>query len=205
MSITRTVSSLAFSSLCWAGIATAAERTLSATQDKPFEFSHLLKERPLDLDQLLGRHISEVVPGQNWEALPSPEEFKNPAIKYGVFAREDLHDYMKTWDFMTDAFCISSYSMFLLFFNKGFVFKVELRLIPDSFTGAVKSTDPKYCADETPVFRMIARRLGGTIVARESASEVTKYTSKYVMTLGTGGRVTDLSWNLRGAPSSPNF
>ncbi len=183
----------------------AEEKSLSATQNKPFEFSHFLRDRPLDLGLLLGRHISEVAPETTWESLPVPEEYKNPAIRYGVFARPDLHDYMKSWDFMTENYCVSNYSMFLMFFNRGFVFSVELRLLPDSFAGSVKPDDPKYCADETPVFRMIARKLGGTIIARGNSYELTRYTSKYVMTLGTGERTTGLSWNLRGGPSLPNF
>jgi hypothetical protein len=183
----------------------AENKSLSAAQNKPFEFSQFLKDRPLDLGQLLGKHISEVAPGTTWESLSIPEEYKNPTIRYGVFARPDLRDYMKTWDFMTDDYCVSNYSMFLMFFNRGFVFRVELRLLPDSFAGSVKTDDPKYCADETSVFRMIARKLGGTIVERGNSYELTRYTNKYVMTLGTGERTTDMSWNLRGGPSSPNF
>jgi hypothetical protein len=196
---------VAAASLFSAAAVGADDKSLSADQNKPFEFSRLLKNRPLDLGQLLGRHISEVVPGTSWESLPIPEEYKNPAIRYGVFARSDLHEYMKNWDFMTEDYCVSNYSMFLIFFNRGFVFSVELRLLPDSFAGSIKIDDPKYCADETPVFRMIARKLGGTIIARGNSYELTRYTSKYVMTLGTGEQTTGLSWNLRGGPSSPNF
>jgi hypothetical protein len=205
MNATRAISLLAVAALSFAPAVGADEMPPSATRNKPFEFSYFLKEHPLELGQLLGRHISEVVPDMAWESLPSPEEYKNPAIRYGVFARQDLYGYMKAWDFMTDDYCVSSYSMYLMFFNKGFVFKVEIRLIPDSFTGSVKSDDPKYCADESPVFKMIARKLGGTVLARGNSYELTKYTTKYVLSLATGGGVTDLSWNLRGGPSSQNF
>jgi hypothetical protein len=166
---------------------------------------HFLKDRPQDLDQLLGRHISEVAPNEVLESLPIPEEYKDPTIRYGVFARPDLRKYMKGWDFLTDEYCVSSYSMFLMFFNRGVVFKVELRYIPDSFGGSVSSADPQYCADETPIFRMLAGKFGGTVIDRGSSHELIKITEKYVMTLSTGGGVTGASWDLRGGPSSPNF
>ncbi|MET4630910.1 hypothetical protein ABIB83_007970 [Bradyrhizobium sp. I1.8.5] len=176
-----------------------------ASNGYPFEFSQFLRDRPHELDQLLGRHISEVVPSEVLEKLPVPEEYKDPSLRYGVFARRDLHDYMKGWDFLPDKYCVSAYSMFLLFFNRGFVFKVELRFIPDSFTGSVASTAQQYCFDETPLFWMLARKFGGTPIARGSSFELTKITGKYVRTLSTGGRVTDVSWNLRGGPSSRDF
>jgi hypothetical protein len=177
----------------------------SASINNPIEFSQFLKDRPQDLDQLLGRHISEVVPNAVLEKLPVPEEYKDPSLRYGVFARPDLHDYMKGWDFLTDKYCVSTYSMFLLFFNRGFVFKVELRFIPDSFTGSVASTAQQYCFDETPLFWMLARKFGGTTIARGSSYDLTKITGKYVRTLSTGGRVTVATWNLRGGPSSHDF
>jgi hypothetical protein len=184
----------------------AEERSFTAAGSESGEFTHLLRNRPLDLGQLLGKHFSEVVPGTSWEGLPSPEECKNPAIRYGVFVRSDLHDYMKNWDFMTDDYCVSNYSMFLLFFNRGFVFRVQLRYIPDSFAGTVEHSDPGYCADEFPIFKMIARKLGGTVVARQGSYEVKQYTSKYVMTLAvTGEHATTLSWDLRGAPCFQSF
>ena len=112
---------------------------------------------------------------------------------------------MTNWDFMTDAFCVSHYSMFLLFFNRGFVFKIELMYLPDSFTGALNSDDPEFCADEAPIFRMIAKKLGGSIIERKGSHELTQYTSKYILKLGTGGRDAVLSWELRGGPSVPKF
>jgi hypothetical protein len=169
------------------------------------EFLHLLKDRPQDLDQLLGRHISEVAPNEVLQNLPIPEEYKDPTLRYGVFARADLRKYMKDWDFANEEYCVSSYSMFLMFFNRGVVFRVELRFIPDSFGGSVSSADPQYCADEAPIFRMLARKFGGTAINRGSSYELTRITEKYVMTLSTGGGVTSASWDLRGGPSSQNF
>jgi hypothetical protein len=196
---------LAASGFWWTTCGRAEDKAALALQNGAFEFSHFLRYRPLDLSQLLGKHFSEVVPGATWDGLPIPEEYKNPAIKYGVFAREDLHNYMRNWDFMTDDYCVSQYSMFLLFFNTGFVFKVELRYIPDSFTGAIHSDDPRFCADESPIFKMIAKKLGGTVLNRQRSYELTQYTSKYVMKLGAGERNTDLSWDLRGGPSLTKF
>jgi|SRR5215471_12339697 len=97
--------------------------------------------------------------------------------------------------------------MFLLFFNRGFVFKIELRYLPDTYTGTVKPTDPKFCLDETPIFAMIAKKLGGTVIAKGDHEELTQYNDKYVMSLTTGTGVHDanLSWALRGGPSSPNL
>ena len=191
---------------CWPASLSAEDEPRLAAQSDASTFSHFLRYRPLDLDQLLGKHFSEVAPGATWERLPVPEEFKNSTIKYGVFARaEDLHDYMRNWEFMTDPYCVSNYSMFLLFFNRGYVFKVELRYIPDSFTGTINSDDTRFCSDETPVFKMIARKLGGSVILRQGSYELTQYTNKYFMKLGTGERTTDLSWDLRGGPSLPKF
>lgn len=183
----------------------SAEESSTSQAHQKFEFSHFLREHPLDLDQLLGKHITEVVPGTAWDGLSIPEEYGNPAIRYGVFAREDLHQYMKEWDFLTDKYCVSSYSMFLLFFNRGFVFKVELRYMPDSYSGSIRSDDPSYCADETPIFRMIAKKTGGTVVRRGNSEELIRYTRDSVMILGAGAGIADLSWNLRGGPSSRGF
>ncbi|MGY4282640.1 hypothetical protein ACVWXO_001860 [Bradyrhizobium sp. LM2.7] len=182
-----------------------AEQSATPDTDQNFKFSHFLKERPLDLDQLLGKHISAVAPGTAWESLSIPEEYKNATIRYEVFAREDLRGYMKSWDFLTGEYCVSKYSMFLLFFNRGFVFKVELRFMPDSYAGKVRSDDPGYCADEAPIFLMIAKKLGGTIVSRDNSEELVRFTDKSIMVLGTGGGITDLSWTLRGSPGSPAF
>jgi hypothetical protein len=182
----------------------AVERSTSHAHQK-FEFSHFLREHPLDLGQLLGKHITEVAPGTAWDSLSIPEEYGNPAIRYEVFARKDLHQYMKAWDFLTDEYCVSSYSMFLLFFNRGFVFKAELRYLPDSYSGSISPDDPHYCADETPIFQMIAKELGGTVVRRGNSEELVRYTSNSVMVLGAGGGMAGLSWNLRGGPSSRGF
>jgi|SRR6516162_8105557 len=190
---------------CWPASLRAENEPRLAAQGDASTFSHLLRYRPLDLDQLLGKHFGQVAPGATWEGLPVPEEFKNSTIKYGVFAREDLHDYMRNWEFMTDAHCVSSYSQLLLFFNRGYVFKVELRYIPDSFAGVIKSDDPRFCSDETPIFQMIARKLGGSVILRQGSYELMQYTNKYLMKLGTAERATDLSWDLRGGPSLPKF
>jgi hypothetical protein len=150
-------------SFLWAASVDAGSQSLPATQDGKFDFRPYLRSHPLDLGQLLGKHFSEVVSGVAWEGMPSPEEYKNPSIKYGVFVRgAELQDCMKAWDFMTGEYCVSSYSMFIVYFNKGFVFKVELRYMPDSFTGIVQSSDPRFCPDETPIFKMIANKLEGT-------------------------------------------
>jgi hypothetical protein len=97
--------------------------------------------------------------------------------------------------------------MFLLFFNKGFVFRAELRYLPNSFAGAINSDHPEFCADEAPIFRMIAKKLGGSVIVRHGSHELTQYTSKYVLKLGTTSvRDAVLFWELRGGPSlSPKF
>jgi hypothetical protein len=171
----------------------------------PFEFSTIARKRPLELHQLLGRHISEVVPGVNWQSLPIPEEFMNLAIRYHAFGREDLAKYMTAWEFLTEDYCISSTSWFLLFFNRGFIFQVELRMMPDSYSGALGGRPPIFCGDETPVFKMLAKQLGGSVLPQGSSSVLIRQTDKYFMTLGTGDGKTDLIWRLRGGPSSPKF
>jgi hypothetical protein len=193
--------------LFFAVAAGSEEKSDPAADGTAFEFSHFLRDRPLELGELLGKHFSEVVPKEVWGSLPSPEEYKNPAIKYGVYARSDLHEYMENWKFLTDDYCVSNYSMFLMFFNRGFVLKVELRYLPDTYTGVVNSADPRFCADETPIFTMIARILGGVISAKPDHEELMRYTEKYIMRVatGTGEHNADLSWDLRGGPSSPNF
>jgi hypothetical protein len=206
MRVIVTLALAAGASFSWAVSAGAEEKSLPAAQNDRLDFRRFLRYRPLDLGQLLGRHFSEVVPGANWEGLPVPEEYKNPALRYGVFVRGvDLHGYMKDWDFMTDLYCVSSYSMFLMFFNRGFVFRIEFRYVPDSFTGTVKSDEPGFCADETPIFNMISKKLGGTVVVRQGVHELTQYTNQYLVKLSTDGHYADLSWDLRGGPSLPNF
>jgi hypothetical protein len=207
MSVLLTVIACVFSA------AAAEDGPLSIIQSGNTDFTQLLAFRPLDLDQLLGRHFTEVVSkvtwkelGVTWKDMGSPEEYKNPAVRYADFVRaEKLHDYMKRWNFMTDRYCVSNYSMFLLFFNRGFVFRVELRYIPDTFRGTISPSDPAFCADETPIFNMFAGQLGRTIIDRPGSREVTKYTTKYLMKLSAGGRMTDLAWDLRGGPSLRNF
>jgi hypothetical protein len=171
----------------------------------PYEFSDFLRNRPLELGQLLGKHLSEVAPDATWESLPIAEEYKNSSIRYGVFVRESLHDYMKAWSFMTDDYCVSTNSFFLIFFNRGFVFRVELRFLPDSFTGSINSNSPQHCADETPVFRMIAKALGGKVTVRDNSYELVRYSNNYLMILNAGGGNASLNWHLRGGPSSQNF
>jgi hypothetical protein len=183
-----------------------AEPTLPPTAEmKSFDFRDILRRRPLELCQLLGRHFSEVAPGVNWEQLAKPEDYKNASVRYGVFSRgADLQDRMKEWSFKGDKICVSSYSMFLLFFNRGYVFKVELRYIPDTFTGTVAPNAPGFCADEKPIFDMIAKELGLRIIEqKDGVYKVMHYTSLSLMTLSTGGGVTDWSCDLRGGPSLP--
>ena len=71
----------------------------------------------------------------------------------------------------------------------------------------MKPGDPGLCDDETPIFRMIARKLGGYVAVRKDYYEMTQYTTEYIMRLTSaiGERNTDLTWDLRGGPSSPNF
>ena len=96
-----------------------------------------LRYRPLDLDLLLGKHFSQVLlPAVAWKDLPVASEFKYPAIKYGAFVQnKDLKAYMDTWGFITEPYCLSNYSMFLMYFNAGYVFRVQLRYFGDSFAG----------------------------------------------------------------------
>ncbi|MER9018978.1 hypothetical protein [Mesorhizobium sp. M0898] len=168
-----------------------------------FEFTSFLRDRPLDLDQLLGRHFSEVVPGATWEGLPTPEEYKNPSIRYGVFARPG--PFMNNWHFMKEPYCVSHYSMFILFFNHGFVFKVELRFVSDSFAGQIDSHNASFCGNEIPIFDNIAKELGDSVIKENGSREIKRYTDNYVMTLSADDNGADLSWDLRGGPSLPNF
>jgi hypothetical protein len=187
----------------FASAAQVGAEALTRSQATAFEFSHFLRNRPLELGRLLGKHLSEVAPEQSLADLPVAEEFKNPSIRYGVFARPP---YMKGWDFLTGDYCVSSYSMFLMFFNKGFVFKVELRYISDTFQGVVKPDDPGFCADHTPIFEKMAAKLGGTVIENRGDREIKQYFDTYVVTLVTGrSGIVGISWDLRGGPSLRNF
>jgi len=79
--------------------ASGEEKSHLAADNSPFEFTHFIRDRPLELGELIGKHFSEVVPREVWQSLPSPEEYKNPTIKYGVYSRTDLDQYMKTENF----------------------------------------------------------------------------------------------------------
>ena len=62
------------------------------------------------------------------------------------------------------------------------------------------------CLDETPLFNLIAKKIGGTVV-REGGSKVLKQAKDtYLVRLITEeGRMTaDLSWTLRGGPCTSN-
>ena len=95
--------------------------------------------------------------------------------------------------------------MFLLFFNKGFVFRVELRYMPDSYTGTVRSTEPGFCGDEAPIFHMFAQSIGIEVKEQKETYTITKYSDKYIMRLTVADHITDITWDLRGGPSSANF
>jgi hypothetical protein len=179
-------------------IAEEAAEPASPVQAFQFEFTSFLRDRPLELDQLLGKHFSEVVPAQPWDSLSTPEECKNKSIKYDAFAPGP---FMQNWDFMSEPYCVSQHSWFLLFFNRGFVFRVELRFVSDSFEGQIESNDPTFCGDETPIFAAIAKKLGGSVTPARGRHEIKRYTDTYVMTLWTGDHNTVWSWDLRGGPS----
>ena len=175
------------------------------TEESKFEVSDLLRNRPLELHRLLGRHFSEVICGTSWEQLPIPyDAYRDPDIRYVVFANhEKLRDYMKAWSFMTDNYCVSTNSFFLIFFNKGFVFRVEFRYLPDTFAGRVDSNRPQHCADLAPIFTMIAKELGGSVIVRDNFYELVRFTDKYLMISNAGGGNASLNWYLRGGPRSP--
>lgn len=203
MSNPRAIAGIAAALLALTNAAIASEaKPLSPVHATQFEFTTFLHNRPLELGLLLGKHFSDVVPGQKWDSFPSPEEYKNQSIRYGVFERPPL---IKGWDFLGNNYCVSHYSMFILFFNRGFVFKVELRFVADTFAGVIKSNDPAFCGDETPIFTAIAKKLGGSSTQTHDEYVIKRYTNTYVETLSTGGGNTDWSWDLRGGPSLPNF
>jgi hypothetical protein len=165
------------------------------------DFRYLLRYHPLQLDGLLGKHLTSVVPGETWGGLYVPEEYRNPAIRYAVFARgEVLKAYMKDWTFIKQEYCISDYSMFLLFFNRGYVFKIELRYIPDTFTGTIKPGEKSFCGDETPIFEILSKQLGGSITFNNGQRELVHAERTYTLIMTTSGGATVIYWKLKGGP-----
>jgi hypothetical protein len=161
-----------------------SSRTLAndgIAKEEEFAFSSLLRSKPLELYRLLGRHLTTVAPGVLWRDLPTPEEYKDPTIKYAVFARlgpgkdgtfKDPDAFMRSWQFLKAPYCVSNYSMFILYFNRGFVFKVELRFVADTFAGVVPANHSDYCESERPLFDLRAAAVGGPIVKREDEFEI---------------------------------
>lgn len=177
---------------------------LGGGADAP-QYSQLLIKEPYSLHRLLGVHISEAVPGADLSRLPSPEEYKNPNIKYGVFVRgSELKRLILNWEFVIGDLCVSEYSLFLLFFNRGTVFRVELRLVPDSFTGRLVESE-LACEDHSPVFNAIARRVGGSAADVGERKRLVDITEEYRMELILDDGVVNWVWDLRGGPSLPRY
>ncbi len=188
----------------------ADERPAGIAQEEELAFPGLLRSRPLELYRLLGRHLTAVAPGVHWRDLPVPEEYNDPTIKYAVFARlgpgkdgafKDPNAFMRSWQFLKSPYCVSSYSMFILYFNRGFVFKVELRFVADTFAGVVSADSSAFCESEKPLFDRFAAAVGGPIVKREDEFEIRLEKRDYIQRLSTNGRDVDLSWELRGGPT----
>ncbi|MBY5698012.1 hypothetical protein [Rhizobium leguminosarum] len=214
----RTLLSLATVKLCWTiaiviGLSSrtlADERPAGIATEEELAFAGLLRSKPLELHRLLGRHLTAVAPGVLWRDLPTPEEYKDPTIKYAVFARlgpgkdgafKDPGAFMRSWKFLKAPYCVSSYSMFILYFNRGFVFKVELRFVADTFAGVVPADNAAYCESEKPLFDLVAAAVGGPIVKREDELEIRLETEDYIQRLSTNGSDANLSWELRGGPT----
>ncbi|MBY5883994.1 hypothetical protein HFN46_33355 [Rhizobium leguminosarum] len=204
--------------LCWTsaiviGLSSrtpADEPPAGIVKEEELAFPGLLRSRPLELYRLLGRHLTAVAPGVLLRDLPTPEEYKDPTIKYAVFARlgpgkdgafKDPDAFMRSWQFLKAPYCVSSYSMFILYFNRGFVFKVELRFVADTFAGVVPADNAAYCESEKPLFDLVAAVVGGPIVKREDELEIPLEKEDYIQRLSTNGRDADLSWELRGGPT----
>ena len=65
---------------------------------------------------------------------------------------------MKGWGLSEKHYCVSKYSMLIIFFNAGYVFRVELRYVPDFFIGGGSRNDS--CEDETTIFDIFAAKIG---------------------------------------------
>jgi hypothetical protein len=173
------------------------------------EFRHVLKFKPMDLESLLGKNITDVVPGVTWDQLPVQGEFDNKTIRYGVFSSgKELKGIMKNWQFLNEPYCVSESpisSMFLISFNRGYVFRVELRFLPDQFSGSISKADPNFCGDETSLFNMLATKMGGTVLEEGNYRLIKQEKPTYLLRLAIDrSTATDLSWTLRGAPCIPN-
>jgi hypothetical protein len=189
---------IAGTTFCGLVCAVAGEGAVASTQDN---FRYYLANRPLELDRLLGKHFTSVVPGETWQGLFVPEEYRNPAIRYAVFAKgKKLEAYMKRWNFIKDDDCVSQESMFLLYFNRGYVFKIELRYLPDTYRGTVSARAPGFCGDETPLFEILSKQFGGAVIVNHGQRELVHPESTYTIVLTTVRGNTHLSWNLKDGP-----
>ncbi|MES0133594.1 hypothetical protein NKJ88_01325 [Mesorhizobium sp. M0016] len=161
---------------------------------------NVLSNEPLNLYMFLGKHFSSVLPGTTWNQLPVAEEYKNDSIRYATI--DGLREYTKNWKFADRDFCVSNYSLFVIFFNRGYVFKVELRFVSDDFLGDSENDTKQYCFDEKPLFDVLHNETGGSLVAKDGGNEVIERTNKYVRILTTDFHSADLSWALLGAPGA---
>jgi hypothetical protein len=171
-------------------------------------FNDTIADNPMNLSRILGKKLSWL--GIAWNYVVPLWDFDNNAIGYIVPVRgAQLAQALKQWKPLDGEYCVSlrpDATMLAVYFNHGYVFRIEMRFLPDTFFGVTKAMDANACLDETPLFNLIAKQLGGEIV-REGVTLVLKQTKDtYLVELHTeeGRRTATLSWTLRGGPCTAN-
>jgi hypothetical protein len=181
------------------GYGQAEEHALQAFGGRKVDVVQLLSDRPLELHTLLGAHLGQLSTEDSWEGLPVAGEYNNPNIRY-LYLPGVLKTNTKRWDFMFNDVCVSDYSLFIIFFNRGYVFKVELRYVSDDFKGVVDPNFGTPCTNQRPIFDSFAAKIGGSPIQRGNALEITEIRNGYVQVLSTEPENADLSWTILGAP-----
>ena len=177
----------------------AAQPSTPATQTVAHRFSALLQNNPFGLKDLLGKRAAEIVPGySNWDDAQKiyiAEEYRDPEVKYDAFG--GLSSYAKEWNFLMGHPCVSGYSLAVLFFNHGYLFRIELRFMSSK-------SYPSYapiCYDHTPIFESIAQKIDGVEeTAPDGGRVIAKLEGDTITILHTKDGTTELDWILRGGP-----
>lgn len=183
---------------CWASRASASTCGAMDEENVPssIEFKDLLTNHPLELRTILGMRLYKLFPTYTWDEMHIPEEYNDIQVRYTMVS---IKECISDWTFLKNSICVPSYSNLYLFFNHGFLFRIEYRFINDDYFSN-PSNDRKKCIDTAPIFDALSRQLQGKITEDRGRKSMMYFDSKTKMTLDGSSFATSLFWTIRGAP-----
>lgn len=155
----------------------------------PFGFRNLLGQR---LDQVIS--TLKLDTRLTWNSLPPAEEYDDKEVRYGTWS---IHDYVRSWSFLSNDACISPKSMLVLTFNHGYLFRVEFRFLSTKTFGG----EPP-CEDHTPIFDALAPQMGEGVEKRDAGGgrEIMRVDGDVIERLVSDRGSLSLIWSVRGSP-----